>query len=349
MEVYIDDIIIKSKKAVNHVEHLRKTFQRMRVHCLKLNPLKCAFGVQAGNFLGFLVHRRGVEIDKNKSRAVMEAKSPSNKKELQRFLGQVNYLRQFISNLARKIKEFSELLKLKDKEEFQWQENHQKAFDKIKEYLSKPPVLMPPRKGYPLKLYISATYESIGCLLAQNNLGGHEQAIYYLSRTLTPVEIKYSPIEKLCLALYFACSKLRHYVIQERVYIVSQTYLIKFMLNRPVISGRIGKWSLALAEFTLIYFPQKSVKGQALADFLADHPSLEIRKEEEVDLQVYSVETQPWILKFDGSNIESSAGVGIVIVSPLGVKTTLSFNLDFDCTNNQAEYEALVIGLEILQ
>ena len=75
----------------------------MRAHCLKLNPLKCAFGVQAENFLIFLVYRRGVEIDKNKSRAVMKAKSPSNKKELQRFLGQVNYLRRFISNLAGKM------------------------------------------------------------------------------------------------------------------------------------------------------------------------------------------------------------------------------------------------------
>ena len=128
----------------------------MRAHCLKLNPFKCAFSVQAGNFLGFLVHIRGVKIDKNKSRAVMKAKPPNNKKELQRFLGQVNYLRRFISNLAGKTREFSELLKLKDKEEFQWQENHQKAFDKIKEYLSKPPVLIPPRKDYPLKLYISA-------------------------------------------------------------------------------------------------------------------------------------------------------------------------------------------------
>ena len=79
VEVYIDDIIIKSKKAV---EHLRKTFQRMRVHCLKLNPLKCAFGVQAGYFLCFLVHMRGVEIEKNKASAVMEAKPPNNKKEL---------------------------------------------------------------------------------------------------------------------------------------------------------------------------------------------------------------------------------------------------------------------------
>ena len=93
------------------------------VNCVtgrNINPLKCAFGVQARNFLGFLVHIRGVEIDKNKARAVIEAKPPSNKKELQRFLGQVNYLRRFISNLAEKTKKFSELLRLRDKEEFQW-------------------------------------------------------------------------------------------------------------------------------------------------------------------------------------------------------------------------------------
>ena len=82
--------------------------------------------MQAGNFLDFLVHRRGVEIDKNKARAVIEAKPPSNKKELQRFLGQVNYLRRFILNLAGKIREFSELLTLKDKE-FQWQEKSSKG------------------------------------------------------------------------------------------------------------------------------------------------------------------------------------------------------------------------------
>ena len=85
-----------------------------------------------------------------------------------------------------------------------------------------------------------------------------------------------------------------------------------------------------------------------MADFLADHPSLEIKREEEVDLKVYSVKTPPWILKFDRSSLENSIGASIVILSPLGVKTTMSFNLDFDCINNQAEYEALVTGLEIL-
>ncbi|XP_050222757.1 uncharacterized protein LOC126672848 [Mercurialis annua] len=347
LEVYIDDIVVKSKRAKDHVAHLRNAFQKMRTHNLKLNPLKCAFGVQAGNFLGFLVHQRGVEIDKNKAKAILEVQPPRNKKELQRFLGQLNYLRRFISNLAGKTKEFSNLLRLKNATEFIWEKQHEQAFEKIKEYLSKPPVLMPPKEGIPLKLYISAATESIGCLLAQNNQSGHEQAVYYLSRSLVPTEVRYSPIEKLCLALYFSYVKLRHYLVRSRVYIISQTDIVKYMLNKPVLSGRIGKWLLALCEFTLIYCPQKSVKGQALADFIADHPTSETLREG--DLEVYAVEESVWEFKFDGSSTERSAGAGIIITSPTGAKPALSFKLDFECTNNQAEYEALVIGLEILQ
>ena len=69
-------------------------------------------------------------------------------------------------------------------EEFKWEEQHQVAFDGIKGYLYKPPVLMPPLRGQPLKLYLSAAKESIGCLLRQNNVEGHEHAIYYLSKVL---------------------------------------------------------------------------------------------------------------------------------------------------------------------
>ncbi|XP_073041873.1 uncharacterized protein [Primulina eburnea] len=215
-------------------------------------------------------------------------------------------MRRFISNLAGKTKECSQLLKLKDSGEFKWEESHQRAFDVIKRYLSNPPVFMPPRYGMPLKLYISPPHESIGCLLVQNNQEGNEQAIYYLSRFLTPVETNF-------------------------------------------LSGRNGKWSLALAEFTLTYYPKKSIKGQAIADFLADHPSLDEFIGEHVGFPVCGVGVQPWELKFDGSSTETAAGAGIVITSPRGVKTALSFNLDFPCTKNQAEYEELVIGLEILK
>ena len=136
MEIYIDDIVVKSKKVPEHVNHLRKSFEMMRFHQLKLNPLKCAFGVQAINFLGFLVHQRGVEVDQNKAKTIISAKAPQNKKELDKFLGQVNYLMRFISTLAGKNKVFSDLIKLKEVEEFKWEEHHQAAFDGITGYLS---------------------------------------------------------------------------------------------------------------------------------------------------------------------------------------------------------------------
>ena len=166
MEIYIDDIVVKSRKVTEHVNYLRKIFEIMRLHQLKLNPLKCAFGVQAGNFLGFLVHQRLVEVDQNKVKAIISAKAPQNKKELQIFLGHVNYLRRFISNLVGKTYVFSYLIKLKELDEFKWEEQHQAAFDGIKGYLYKPPILMPHLRGRPLKLYLSAAKEFIGCLLA---------------------------------------------------------------------------------------------------------------------------------------------------------------------------------------
>ena len=110
--------------------------------------------------------------------------------------------------------------------------------------------------------------------MAQNNVEGHEQAVYHLSRILNSVKTRYTLVEKLCLALYLACTKLRHYLIKSQVYVVSQTVLMKYMLSKPLIIGQFDKWSLALLEFTLVYFPHKSVKGKALANFLVHHPSL---------------------------------------------------------------------------
>ena len=113
MEVYIDDVVIKSPAKTKYLVDLEKAFQRMRSHKLKMNPLKCAFRVLTGNFLGFLVHQRGIEVDKNKAKAIQAAQPPRNKKEFQRLLGQINFLRRFISNCVGKTNVFSPLLKLK--------------------------------------------------------------------------------------------------------------------------------------------------------------------------------------------------------------------------------------------
>ncbi|CAL9005869.1 unnamed protein product [Prunus brigantina] len=127
----------------------------MRAHGLKMNPKKYAFGVTAGNFLGFLVHQRGIEIDKNKATTIMAAPLPKTKKNSSPSLAE-----------------------------------HQAALDDIKRYLSQPPVLMPPKRGKPLRLYISASKGSIGCLLAQNNEFEREQGVHYLSRTLNMAEFE---------------------------------------------------------------------------------------------------------------------------------------------------------------
>ena len=100
MEVYINDVIVKSKADEQHLEHLTKTFERMRLYRLKMKLLKCAFGVSIAHFLGFLVHQRGVKVDANKTKTIIKAVLPKSKKELQKLNGQINYLRRFISNTA---------------------------------------------------------------------------------------------------------------------------------------------------------------------------------------------------------------------------------------------------------
>ncbi|XP_024164021.1 uncharacterized protein LOC112171000 [Rosa chinensis] len=332
-----------------------------------MNPAKCVFGVQVGDFLGFIVHQRGIEVPEDKASAVIKASPPRTKKELQRLLGKINFLRHFISNYAGKIQPFSPLLKLQGQNEFVWESQHQEAFNRIKAYLASPPVLVPSTAGFPLKLYISAAEASIGSLLAQDDEEGVEHAIFYLSRTLTDCETRYTPMEKLCLTLYFSACKLRHYMLSFTTSIIAQTDLVKYMLSRPILRGRIGKWVLALSEFSLQYVPQKAVKGQAIADFLAHHPMLDIPTVKELEIATATttrpdlaripeyaiwyqatVFLQPWVLFFDGSRTDILAGAGVVLENPAGDRFSYYFQLEFKCTNNQAEYEALIIGLEVL-
>ena len=110
-----------------------------------MNPKKCAFGVSAGQFLGFLVHERGIEIGLKSHEAVKTMKPPTTKKQLQKLIGKINFVRRFISNLSGRIEPFMGLVKIKSEDEFHWGAEQQQALDEIKKYLSKPPVLVLPQ------------------------------------------------------------------------------------------------------------------------------------------------------------------------------------------------------------
>ncbi|KAM1125124.1 hypothetical protein ACFX2B_039957 [Malus domestica] len=222
IEVYIDDVVVKSKSRQTYIDDLRQAFLRMQRHKLKMNPAKYTFGVSVANFLSFLIHHRGIEVDANKARVIIDAPPLTTKKQLQSLLGKINFLRLFIANFAGKMTAFSTLLKLK----FEWHEEHRAAFTQIKVALATPPIIVPPRHDKPLKLYIFTVEASIGCLLVQDTDAGREQAIFYLSRHLNPLKINYSAIEKLCLALFFAASKLRHYMLPSVTQVITQTDVI---------------------------------------------------------------------------------------------------------------------------
>ena len=112
--------MVKSKGYKEHLADLRETLECTRKHSLKMNPNKCAFGVSARQFLGFMVHERGIEIGPKSMKAIDEAKPPTSKTELQSLLGKINFIRRFISNLSEKVLSFSPLLKLKNDQEFKW-------------------------------------------------------------------------------------------------------------------------------------------------------------------------------------------------------------------------------------
>ncbi|KAK4391471.1 hypothetical protein Sango_1924900 [Sesamum angolense] len=185
----------------------------------------------------------------------------------------------------------------------------------------KPPVLVAPVPGRPLILYVAAHERSVGILLAQKNDEGKENALYYLSRTMTPNELKYSPIEKLCLALIFSIQKLTHYFQSHSIHLVSNANPLKYVMAKPVLSDWLARWYLQLQQFEITYIPQKAVKGQVLANVLADHPmpaewelSDDLPNEDVLVIEV----TPPWKKYFDGVSRKEGAGTGVVFVTSEG-------------------------------
>ena len=134
----------------------------------------------------------------------------------------------------------------------------QEAFEKIKEYLSTPLVLRAPRRGVPFKLYIAAEEKVIGAVLTQED-EGKEYVIAYLGRHLFYPETRYAHIEKLCLSLYYAYDKMRHYLLSSTCVVACQADVIKHMLYRPILCGRIGKWAYTLIEYDLTFEPLKTL------------------------------------------------------------------------------------------
>ncbi|GMP93460.1 hypothetical protein CsSME_00043281 [Camellia sinensis var. sinensis] len=346
VEDYVDDLVVKSKKEKDHLRDLEKVFKRCQKFKMRMNPLKYAFGVTAGKFLGFLVHRHGIEADEDKVKSIRAMPPPHSQKELKKFLEKVSYIRRFIPALAEISAPFGSLLKGDAK--FEWNQEHQKAFERIKAALTSPQTMIAPQPGVPLMLYLTSTPKSIGALLVQD-VDGVERPVYYISRKIRGAEVRYTPVERHCLALVFTAQKLRHYFLAHQIQIVTRSDPIRYLLSKHALTGKVARWLLALGEFEITCVAPKAIKSQALADLLAQFPSGDYEPvNEELRGEVHAAmasEESFWTLSFDGAAAGGKGGTGIVLTSKSGEKLYLSYKLDFHCSNNEAEYEALILGL----
>ena len=152
-----------------------------------------------------------------------------------------------------------------------WNEQCQEAFEKIKNYLIKSPILVTPVLEKPLLLYLTTTDTAMGALLAQYLEETRKgNAIYYISKKMLPYEEKYSPLEKTCVALVWATRKLRHYMLAYKVLLIARMDHLKYLMENPLQDRKTAKWVLLLSEFDIKYVNQKSVKGRAIDDHLAE-------------------------------------------------------------------------------
>ncbi|RDY02538.1 Tf2-9, partial [Mucuna pruriens] len=169
----MDDMITKSKTSGQHINDLLKLFERLQKYRFKLNPTKCTFRVRTRKLLGFIVNKRGINWIWIKSR-------PSRTCQPQRLKRKVNYIARFISQLIATCSMIFKLLWKNKKME--WNQEGQEAFDKFKQYLESPPILIPTIPDKPLILYLTELKESMGGIVGQQDDFGKEQAIYYLKK-----------------------------------------------------------------------------------------------------------------------------------------------------------------------
>jgi hypothetical protein len=286
VEVFVDDIMVKTKRGSTLVEDLTLVFDKLRATRTKLNPDKCVFGVSAGKLLGFLVSHRGIEANLEKIKVIQAMRPPARIKDVQKLMGSLSALSRFISRLAERALPFFKLLQKSGP--FSWTEEAEQAFQELKQHLVSLPILMAPEPGEPLYLYIAVASEAVSMVLVVEratqqpqgsqqvppregggptttmlmegqevgdpgpNIGVRtiQKPDYYVSEVLHEAKARYLETHKLLYAVLIASRKLRHYFQAHRVMVVT-SFPLRAILHKSNATGNIAKWVAELAEFQL--------------------------------------------------------------------------------------------------
>ncbi|RVW47634.1 Retrovirus-related Pol polyprotein from transposon 17.6 [Vitis vinifera] len=305
VEVYVDDMIMKSRGRSDHLAALERFFERIRQFRLRLNPKKCTFGVTSGKLLRYMVSKRGIEVDPDKIRAILHMSAPRTEREVRGFLGRLQYISRFIAKLTDICEPIFQLLR--KSQPTVWDDQCQREFERIKEYLLLPPVLVPLTPGRPLLLYLSVSDVALGCMLAQLDDSSKERAIYYLRKRMLDYETRPALVGRLMRWLILLTEFDIHYGTQKSI---RGSIVADHLASLPVSDGR-------------------AIDDDFLDEDVAAMTSL-----------------SGWCMYFDGTANHSGYGIGVLLISPHGDHiprfVRLAFSDRHPTTNNIVEYEACI-------
>ncbi|GJS99663.1 reverse transcriptase domain-containing protein [Tanacetum coccineum] len=309
LEIYVDDLVIKSHTKTELLRDIEETFCTLRKINMKLNPKKCTFGAAEGIFLGYMISLEGIKPCPDKTKAVLQLPSPRTIKEIQSLNGKLASLNRFLSKSAEKsLLLFKTLKKCIKKSDFHWTPEAEQAFKQLKQHLAKLPMLVAPKPKEKLIMYLSASYGAISAVLMTER-DTVQTPVYFVSRALQALKLNYTPMEKLVLVLVCAAKRLRRYF---------QTHPNVVITEQPI------------------------KQGQILANFLVEKPD-----DAPPEASVIETPQEPWTLFTDRSSCVDGSGSGLILTSPEGMEFTYTLRFQFTASNNEAEYEALIAGLRI--
>jgi hypothetical protein len=238
IQFYLDDLTIYSKNRLDHFGHLRKVLMRCRKIGISLNPSKSIFGVTKGKLLGHIVYDSRISIDPERIVAILNLPTPTSKKEVQAFMGIINFVRRFVPYSDFMVKPIHNILKQDCS--FSWTDDIEKYFLKIKKAISSASVLAKPDFEKEFIIYTNATEEAIFAILLQNDDQNNENFVAYMSHSLSDDEIKYSYIEKHDFSLVKVIEKICHFILGKHTQVRVPFPAIKFLLSQTYLSGKLA-------------------------------------------------------------------------------------------------------------
>ena len=273
--IKVDDILISGKTDADHIENIENVLRVLKEVGTTVNKKKCMFFVKEIECVVFIVNKNGICLNPHKIDAINELPEPKDLKQLQSFLGGINYYSKFIPNMAEIGKPLYYLLE-KDAE-WKWTKTEQLSFENLKQVLLTAPVLTIFDQNLPLKLDCDASQYGLEAVLSHVCPDKSERPIAYASRTLNEHELNYSQIDKEEASIIFTLKKFSQYLLGNHFILTTDNKAIKKIFDSkteisPIAAGRLVRWSLILAQYDY-ELKFRSTKEHSNADMLSRLPT----------------------------------------------------------------------------